>query len=117
EDATLIMDGPEAGGAPAVADPALAETAKLAPGTVAAAKAAAAAEAAAGGGGEGGLTGSARFFTAAELGKLQRLRDYTIVEVLGIGGMGAVFLAQKDGAGEYVAIKVLLDRAASAMEL
>ncbi len=116
DDATLIMDGPAAG----ASDPALAETAKLAPGTVAAAQAEAAAEAA----GErttetsdGALRGSGRFLSAAELGKLQRLRDYAIVEVLGVGGMGAVFLAQKDGAGEYVAIKVLLDRAASDMEL
>lgn len=115
DDATLIMDGHEAGGgAPAASDPALAETAKLPPGAVAAAQAEAAGEAAAEG---GAVTGSSRFLTTAELGRLQRLRDYTIVEVLGVGGMGAVFLAQKEGAGEYVAIKVLLDRAASASEL
>jgi len=47
---------------------------------------------------------------------LERLADYAIVEVLGTGGMGAVFLAQKDGAGEYVAIKVLLNGAATEEE-
>lgn len=47
---------------------------------------------------------------------LQRIADYSIVETLGTGGMGAVFLGQKDGAGELVAIKVLLTAAASELE-
>lgn len=47
---------------------------------------------------------------------LKRIADYTIVEVLGAGGMGAVFLGQKDGRGEYSAIKVLLNQAAGPAE-
>lgn len=49
--------------------------------------------------------------------KLQRIADYAIVEVLGVGGMGAVFLGQKDGRGEYCAIKVMLNQAAGKTEL
>jgi hypothetical protein len=51
-----------------------------------------------------------------EVLSLKRISDYAIVETLGTGGMGAVFLAQKDGAGEFVAIKVLLTAAASELE-
>ena len=51
-----------------------------------------------------------------DIKSLKRIADYAIVETLGVGGMGAVFLGQKDGAGEYVAIKVLLNQAASEEE-
>ena len=54
-----------------------------------------------------------------ELGRvleLKRIADYAILELLGAGGMGAVFLGQKDGAGELVAIKVLLNNKADAEE-
>jgi predicted transcriptional regulator len=47
---------------------------------------------------------------------MKRIADYSIVEVLGVGGMGAVFLAQRDGTGEYVAIKVLLNERATTAE-
>ncbi|MBX3471798.1 MAG: serine/threonine protein kinase [Planctomycetes bacterium] len=52
-----------------------------------------------------------------QVSKLKRIADYTIVEVLGVGGMGAVFLGQKDGRGEYCAIKVMLNQAAGKTEL
>ena len=42
---------------------------------------------------------------------MKRLGEFDLVEVLGQGGMGAVFLGQVRGTGEYVAIKVLLDQA------
>jgi hypothetical protein len=35
--------------------------------------------------------------------------DYQVIELLGAGGMGAVYLGQKAGAYEYVAIKVMLN--------
>ncbi len=44
---------------------------------------------------------------------MTRIGDYSIIEVLGIGGMGAVFLAQRDGAGTFVAVKMLLNEKAS----
>ncbi|HZU96003.1 MAG TPA: serine/threonine-protein kinase [Planctomycetota bacterium] len=47
---------------------------------------------------------------------MKRIADYSIVEVLGVGGMGAVFLAQREGTGEYVAIKVLLNEKATTAE-
>lgn len=49
--------------------------------------------------------------------QLKRIDDYTIVETLGAGGMGAVFLGQKDGRGEYVAIKVMLNLMATPLDL
>lgn len=52
-----------------------------------------------------------------QVSKLTRIADYTIVEVLGVGGMGAVFLGQKDGRGEYCAIKVMLNQAAGKTEM
>ena len=55
-------------------------------------------------------------FGMQEVLALTRIADYAIVETLGTGGMGAVFLGQKDGAGELVAIKVLLTAAASELE-
>jgi tRNA A-37 threonylcarbamoyl transferase component Bud32 len=48
--------------------------------------------------------------------QLKRISDYTIVEVLGAGGMGAVFLGQKDGHSIYAAIKVMLNQAATEEE-
>jgi serine/threonine protein kinase len=54
--------------------------------------------------------------TPDDVRKLKRIADYSIVEVLGVGGMGAVFLGQKDGEGIYVAIKVLLNQQATAEE-
>lgn len=45
--------------------------------------------------------------------KLKRIGDYTVVEMLGCGGAGAVFLGQQEGLIEYSAIKVLLSTAAS----
>jgi serine/threonine protein kinase len=47
---------------------------------------------------------------------VKQIADYGVVEVLGVGGMGAVFLAQKAGRGVYVAVKVLLNQAASKEE-
>ena len=44
---------------------------------------------------------------------MKRLADFSLIEVLGVGGMGAVFLGQRDGTGEFAAIKVLLDERAS----
>jgi hypothetical protein len=52
-----------------------------------------------------------------QVSKMTRIADYTIVEVLGVGGMGAVFLGQKDGRGEYCAIKVMLNQAAGRTEM
>src|SRR5262249_34572361 len=46
---------------------------------------------------------------------LKEIGDYQVVQVLGIGGMGAVFLGQRL-TGEYVAIKVMLNQAASEAE-
>ena len=104
--------------APAGVDP-LADTTKLPPGTVqlpdpipdragpgSPGAAAAGAEPAA----------AATSLTIEQVKNLKRIADYTVVEVLGVGGMGAVFLGQKDGAGELVAIKVLLNQAASPEE-
>ncbi|MBI3725475.1 serine/threonine protein kinase [bacterium] len=47
---------------------------------------------------------------------LKRIGAYSIVEVLGAGGMGCVFLGQQDGRCEFAAIKVMLDQAASPVE-
>ncbi len=52
-----------------------------------------------------------------QVGSLKRIADYEIVETLGVGGMGAVFLGQRDGGGEYVAIKVMLNFAAGPAEI
>jgi len=52
-----------------------------------------------------------------DVAAMKRIADYDVVEVLGTGGMGAVFLGQKEGAGEFCAIKVVLDRAANPLEL
>ncbi|MCO5165174.1 MAG: serine/threonine protein kinase [Planctomycetes bacterium] len=52
-----------------------------------------------------------------QVSRLKRIADYTVVEVLGVGGMGAVFLGQKDGRGEYCAIKVMLNQAAGKTEM
>jgi serine/threonine protein kinase len=54
--------------------------------------------------------------TMDDVAQLERIGEYSVVEALGVGGMGAVFLAQKDGSGEYVAIKVLLSGVASLEE-
>jgi serine/threonine-protein kinase len=48
--------------------------------------------------------------------KLKRIADYLVVELLGAGGMGAVFLGQRDGEESYAAIKVMLDKAATTRE-
>jgi hypothetical protein len=45
-----------------------------------------------------------------------RVGDYAVVEVLGIGGMGAVYLGQRDGTGEFCAIKVMLNERATVAE-
>jgi hypothetical protein len=47
---------------------------------------------------------------------IKRIGSYSIVEVLGIGGMGAVLLAQPDGSLEFVAIKVILHERATPTE-
>jgi hypothetical protein len=52
-----------------------------------------------------------------QVSKMKRIADYAIVETLGVGGMGAVFLGQKDGRGEYCAIKVMLNQAAGETEM
>jgi hypothetical protein len=66
---------------------------------------------------EGAAEQGARFTGMEAVSKLTRIADYTIVEVLGVGGMGAVFLGQKDGRGEYCAIKVMLNQAAGETEM
>jgi serine/threonine protein kinase len=48
--------------------------------------------------------------------EMTRIADYAVVQVLGAGGMGAVFLGQRDGAGELCAIKVMLNSAAGEKE-
>ncbi|MEZ6189343.1 MAG: serine/threonine-protein kinase [Planctomycetota bacterium] len=45
-----------------------------------------------------------------------QIGPYRITELLGAGGMGAVFLAQQDGDSEYVAVKVLLEGQAPGIE-
>ena len=57
--------------------------------------------------------GTIELRTLEDVEALERIHDYDIVEVLGVGGMGAVFLGQKEGVGEFVAIKVLLGALAS----
>ncbi|HBP18257.1 MAG TPA: hypothetical protein DEA08_10750, partial [Planctomycetes bacterium] len=57
--------------------------------------------------------GTLELRTLEDVEGLKRIHDYDIVEVLGVGGMGAVFLGQKEGVGEFVAIKVLLGALAS----
>ena len=47
---------------------------------------------------------------------LKRIADYDVIQLLGAGGMGAVFLGKKDGMGLFVAIKVMLVHAASEAE-
>lgn len=59
---------------------------------------------------------TAKTLSIEDVANLKRIGDYAIVEVLGVGGMGAVFLAQRDGTGVYVALKVLLSGAASPEE-
>ena len=46
-----------------------------------------------------------------EVTQLRRIGEFEVVEMLGQGGMGAVFLGQAS-TGEYLAIKVLLDQLA-----
>lgn len=106
EDVTLIL-----GEIPAGVD-VHADTKKLPPGAVDEAKAAVAAERAADEAGDE----PAGTLSIEEVKNLTRIADYTVVETLGVGGMGAVFLGQKDGAGEYCAIKVLLNQAATEEE-
>ncbi len=55
--------------------------------------------------------------TMADVKTMRRIGDYDVVEVLGVGGMGAVFLGQKEGVAEYSAIKVMLGSAAGETEL
>lgn len=43
---------------------------------------------------------------------LVAIKGYTILKELGIGGMGAVYLARHDQTGEFVAIKVMLPKIA-----
>lgn len=43
---------------------------------------------------------------------LQAIQGYTIIKELGRGGMGSVYLAQKDRTGEQVALKILLPQVA-----
>jgi hypothetical protein len=57
--------------------------------------------------------GDAQKAAEARVRAMKRIGDYSIVEVLGIGGMGAVFLTQRDGTGEYAAVKVILNERAS----
>ena len=57
--------------------------------------------------------GTIELRTLEDVEALERIHDYDVVEVLGVGGMGAVFLGQKEGVGEFVAIKVLLGALAS----
>ncbi|RMG18021.1 MAG: serine/threonine protein kinase [Planctomycetota bacterium] len=102
------------GQAPAV-DP-YAETAKVDPQAVAAAKADAEAGVSSAAPAAGLPSAQPVLASPDDVRKLQRIGDYGVVEVLGVGGMGAVFLGQKDGAGELVAIKVLLNQAASEEE-
>ncbi len=47
---------------------------------------------------------------------LRRIADYDVVQLLGAGGMGAVFLGQKEGMGLFCAVKVMLDAAATEVE-
>lgn len=54
--------------------------------------------------------------TMEEVKSLARIADYDVVQLLGAGGMGAVFLGQKEGMGVFCAIKVMLDGEASEAE-
>ncbi len=51
---------------------------------------------------------------AGDLRDLHAIGPYQVVECIGQGGMGAVFLAQEEGVGPIVAVKVLLTDRASA---
>src|SRR5262249_23740332 len=56
--------------------------------------------------------------SSADMERVKNLKviaDYQVGQVLGSGGMGAVFLGQRL-TGEYVAIKVMLNQAASEAE-
>ncbi len=53
-------------------------------------------------------------FSVADVHNLKRIADQNVVELLGSGGAGAVFLGEKEG--RYSAIKVLLNQAATAAQ-
>ncbi|MCF8038560.1 MAG: protein kinase [Desulfohalobiaceae bacterium] len=48
--------------------------------------------------------------------EVQNIKGYTILKTLGKGGMGAVYLARKEGGGPEVALKVMLPRVAASKE-
>ena len=64
----------------------------------------------------GGALGPSALTDVSQLDSVQWIGRFKVVELLGRGGMGAVFLAQPEGAGELLAIKVLLGRAANPLE-
>jgi predicted Ser/Thr protein kinase len=51
------------------------------------------------------------------LDQREAIGDYVVVECIGRGGMGAVFLAQEEGVGAMVAVKTLLAQQADASEV